>query len=122
VSEVLGIYIFQNNNAPSLSCCFPVLNSARKPRRLLVYTSSIIATGSWITIDTEGLYSRNTLHCAAYNGHLPVVMLLLDRDAAIDGKNRISVTALQIEERYQYNDTVSLLIECGAVVGTTDSS
>lgn len=54
------------------------------------------------------------LHYAATNGHVPVIRLLLDKNAYIDAASPNGTTPLMMAAHYGSSDAVKLLLESGA--------
>jgi len=58
----------------------------------------------------------SALHCAARNGHEPVVMALLDQSASINARSKNHLTPLHMSAQGDHVDCASVLLERGALV------
>ncbi|KAM0704420.1 hypothetical protein Q7P35_008654 [Cladosporium inversicolor] len=69
----------------------------------------------------ECVLGETLLHCAAKEGHVGMVRLLLDRGAHIDNKTTSNGTALHVAIIHQRVEVVEFLLRSGADPNVTDS-
>jgi ankyrin repeat protein len=62
------------------------------------------------------------LHIAAQNGHLELIMLLLEKSADVNAQNNKGNTALHMALSYDYIDCARALINAGADVNLTNAA
>ena len=82
-------------------------------------TSSVVRMLGMRSIDVEakgGVFGRTCLHAAAYNGHLAICRLLLDKGAQVEAIDNIGWTPLHQAARQGHVEIVRLLCDRGADV------
>ena len=73
---------------------------------------------SWYVTDTESfpkeLETAKPLHIAAYAGHLPVVRIILEYGASVDGEDEYFATPLHYAAKGGHTAIIKVLLDAGA--------
>lgn len=81
----------------------------------LIYVASWIFIKNTITLLHAYFCGWTFLHWAAFNGHIDIVKLLIEKHANVNVTDKHGRTPLYLSLRYGYEDIVETLLEHGAI-------